>query len=378
MENTKLFNPSQITSARIARGMTMKELAEATGISRQMISNYESGKTVPKAENMLKIISELNFPKSFFSSEKPTLHQGVTYFRSQSAATKKVRDMQKEHLSFANMIYNKLSFYVNFPTARLPELLDKEIEDITEAEIIQKSVELRKLWGFDLHSPIKNLISTAERNGVLIVEAKMSHDKLDAVSRWIVDRPFIMLTDNDESLVRRRFNIAHELGHLILHNAVESIHELSVTEMKLLERQAHLFASHFLLPTEAFMDSLLSTSLEFFIELKKHWHVSIQAMIYKTHQLGLINDDQRLYLQKKIAWNKWKKCEPLDNELAIERPTLLKKVYEMIIDNKVLSKNELNRIFNLPIAELEKMLNVKISNEFEELIEMRPQLRLVK
>jgi len=87
-----MFNPKQLTSARISRGMTMKELAEKAELSRQMISNYESGKTVPKAESLLKILSVLRFPRSFFSTEIPELTTGATFFRSQSAATKKSRE----------------------------------------------------------------------------------------------------------------------------------------------------------------------------------------------------------------------------------------------------------------------------------------------
>ena len=93
----------------------------------------------------------------------------------------------------------------------------------------------------------------------------------------------LLCSDNHESAVRRRFNVAHELGHILLHNGVESIHEYSQTELKnIIEYQANLF--HFLLPSAAFSDSLLSISLEYYIDLKKYWKVSLQSMIQKhTH-----------------------------------------------------------------------------------------------
>ena len=366
-----------MTSARVARGMKMKDLAEATEISRQMISNYESGKTVPKAENLLKIISVLEFPKGFFQEDTHLLNNGATYFRCQSSATKKIRDMQKERLIYAKMVYDRLALYVNFPVVKLPSLLDKEIKEIMEEDIEKKAQETRSLWGVDSISPIDNLMVLAESCGIIVVEANMADNKLDAVSRWIMDRPFIMLTDNGESAVRRRFNIAHELGHIILHNSVESIHDYSAVELKKMEQQANMFAAHLLLPNEAFISTLLSTSLEFYVDLKRYWKVSIQAMIYKTHNLGFINDDQKLYLNKKIAWNKWKKKEPLDEELPLERPILFKRVYQMILDNNVLSRNELNTLFNLPFDELEKMLNTAISLEVEKM-DIRPHLRLLK
>ena len=377
-ERKELFNPHQLTSARISRGMTMKELSEKSEISRQMISNYESGKTTPKAENLLRIINVLGFPRSFFVAEMPELHSGATFFRSQTAATKKARDMQKEKLKYTFEVYKKLATYVNFPAINLPVLIEKDIHDITEEDIIQKAFELRSIWGIDPVSPIKNLISTAEKNGIVIAEANMSDGALDAVSRWIIDRPFIILTDNNESSVRRRVNVAHEFGHILLHNSVESVHDYSSKELKnIIERQANSFASHFLLPSGAFEESLLSTSLEYYKDLKKYWKVSIQAMVFKTHSLGLISDDQSLYLNKKISWNKWRTKEPYDDLIPVEKPSLMDTVYKMIVENNVVYPNELNNSFRLPKDELEKIISKSIF-DIKSTEKTTPILRLVK
>ena len=377
-ERKELFNPHQLTSARISRGMTMKELSEKSEISRQMISNYESGKTTPKAENLLRIINVLGFPRSFFVAEMPELHSGATFFRSQTAATKRARDMQKEKLKYTYEVYKKLATYVNFPETNLPLLIEKDVHDITEEDIIQKAFELRSIWGIDPVSPIKNLISTAEKNGIVIAEANMSDGALDAVSRWIIDRPFIILTDNNESSVRRRFNVAHEIGHILLHNSVESVHDYSSKELKnIIERQANSFASHFLLPSGAFEESLLSTSLEYYKDLKKYWKVSIQAMVFKTHSLGLISDDQSLYLNKKISWNKWRTKEPYDDLIPVEKPSLMDTVYKMIVENNVVYPNELNNSFRLPKDELEKIISKSIF-DIKSTEKTTPILRLVK
>ena len=377
-ERKGLFNPKQLTSARVSRGMTMKELSEKAEISRQMISNYESGKTIPKAENLLKLINVLGFPRGFFSAEMSDFHSGATFFRSQTATTKKARDMQKEKIKYTYDVYSKLATFVNFPPVNLPSLIEKDIHDIHEEDIIQKANELRSVWGIDSISPIKNLIAIAEKNGIIIAEANMTDTTLDAVSRWVIDRPFIILTNNNEPAVRRRFNIAHEIGHILLHNGVESIHAYSSKELKnIIEKQANSFASHFLLPSDAFEESLLSTSLEYFIDLKKHWKVSIQAMIYKTYSLELINDDQYLYLNKKISWNKWRSKEPYDDEIPVEKPNLMNAVYNMIVENNVMFPNELIGSFNLPQDELEKIISKNIFKT-EDSKTSTPILRLIE
>jgi len=373
------FNPKKMKTARMARGMTMKELSEKASLSRQMISNYESGKTTPSASSVIKIINALNFPSEFFSVEDITTPGGATFFRSQSAATKRKRDMQEIRLEFVKSIYDTLSNYVNFPKVEIPETLDKDIEDITDEDIKAMASELRELWGIASTRPIFNLIELAEVNGIIISEANMSDDKLDAVSKWIEGRPYIMLTSNNETAVRRNFNVAHEIGHILLHESVEDIDNYSSNTLKnVIEKQANLFASHLLLPDKAFSDSLISTNLDFYVELKKYWNVSIQAMIFKTGYLGLINEDQKLYLNKKISWNKWRKKEPYDDIMPIEKPKLLSQVYKMIVDNNVVYPTDLINQLKLPSDELSVMLGIQIEefNSYKE--NLVPNLRLIK
>lgn len=373
----RIFNPYKLTKARIARGLTKKDLAERTGISRQMISNYELGKTQPGANNLMTIVAELDFPYNYFTSESKSFYEGATFFRSQSASTKKIRDMQAVRLEFQKEIYDFLSRYVNFPQLILPDILMKNIHDITNKDIEEKARELREIWGLGIDLPVSNLLEVAEINGVIIVEANMSDETLDAVSEWIGDRPFIMLTDNGESAVRRRFNIAHEIGHILLHGDIESIHDYTSQELKnVIEKQANYFASCLLLPENGFLKSLLSTNLDFYIELKKYWKVSIQAMIMRTHQLELISDDQKLYLFKKIAFNKWKRQEPLDTEIIPEKPSLYRKVYELIVTNDILQRNELISYLSLPKDELEKSLDISIDEQKPP--KHGPILRIVK
>lgn len=366
--------------ARIARGMTMKELAEKSNLSRQMISYYESGKTTPSATSIIKITNALDFPLEFFSVEDRAVPGGATFFRSQSAATKRRRDMQETRVDFVKSIYDILSSYVNFPSLDIPKTLGKDVDEITEKDIKEMAADLRELWGIGSSRPIYNLIELAEVNGIIVAEANMSDDKLDAVSKWIEDRPFILLTNNNESAVRRNFNVAHEIGHILLHDSIEDIDNYNPNTLKnVIEKQANTFASELLLPNKPFSESLISTNLDFYVNLKKHWNVSIQAMIYKTWNLGLINDDQKLYLFKQIAWKKWKKIEPLDDSLSTEKPTLLTKVYKMIVENNVMMASDLINELKLPADELSVILGLPIEEILSSnKMKLSPNLKLIK
>lgn len=369
----KIFNPEKLKIARVARGLSIKDLAELAGLSRQMVSNYESGRNTPSGGSLLSLINVLEFPYNFFTSESKKIYRGATFFRSQSASTKKSRDMQGVRLRFQREIYDSFKKFVNFPQLALPEKIEKDINEITDKEIKQKAKELRELWGLSQNTPITNLIEVAEIHGVIISESNMSDEKLDAVSEWIDDRPFIMLTDNHESAVRRRFNVAHELGHLILHDEIESIYEYGSIEFKKIEEQAHQFASHLLLPDDGFTESLISTNLDFYIELKKYWKVSIAAMVHKTAKLGFINEDQKLYLNKKISFNKWRKKEPLDDIIPLEKPTLYNKVFSLIVDNEIVPKSDLLSSLSLPLDELKKSIGINEDSTDSK----KPKLRII-
>lgn len=370
-----LFNSNKLTTARLSRGFTIKDLAEKTGISRQSISNYESGKSSPRENNIVLISKVLNFPISFFSSENVILNSNATFFRSRSSATKKKRIMQEKKLEFSKKIFDVLSEYVEFPKLNLPNDINKDFNNIENEDVEEMANSLREKWKISKNVPFPNITRFSEMNGIIISKANMADSKLDAVSKWISGKPYIMLTDNNESSVRRRFNIAHEIGHLLLHSSVENIDDLSNKEMKIIENQANDFASNLLLPKDGFSKSLISLQMDSFIRQKAQWKVSIQSMIYRVHQLGIISDNQYIYLNKKISFNKWRKNEPYDDKIKLEEPKLFYEVYELLIKNNVLSNNDLKIELSLPNDDLNSVFNKEIFND-DENIEYKQKFKL--
>lgn len=63
MERTPVS--SRLIEAMTARGIKQKELAELTGISKSMISEYVNGKYEPKQDNIFKIAKALNVKESW-------------------------------------------------------------------------------------------------------------------------------------------------------------------------------------------------------------------------------------------------------------------------------------------------------------------------
>jgi Zn-dependent peptidase ImmA (M78 family) len=110
----------------------------------------------------------------------------------------------------------------------------------------------------------------------------------------------------NESNVRRRFTIAHELGHYILHRfdkelfvdhkqfkAVFRDHESSTGE-KRQEREANAFAAALLMPKHLLMKEIEKVPLDLadddndgILELAKKFEVSTQAMAFRIANLNL-------------------------------------------------------------------------------------------
>ena len=138
---------------------------------------------------------------------------------------------------------------------------------------------------------------------------------------------FVILGEDKESAVRRQFSAAHELGHILLHNESLDIEQISRQEFREMESEANEFASAFLLPAKSFMNDLIyPNNLDFYIELKKKWKVSISAMIIRAYKLKAITYNQYQYLMRQISQKGWRTKEPLDDVIQPSRPTILRKV----------------------------------------------------
>ena len=67
---------------------------------------------------------------------------------------------------------------------------------------------------------------------------------------------FIAVAQGEKPKGRIFFDMAHELGHILLHPWSESLDLISKEEFKSRENQANRFASAFLLPKESFLQEI--------------------------------------------------------------------------------------------------------------------------
>ncbi len=353
--NERVFNPKRLREARMVRELSISELADRIGVSKQAISQFELGESVPKAENMMALIHELRFPKNFFFGESDH-YVGNTFFRANATATKKSREMQLNKSYLAGYLFDYLKTYIDFPALNLPSVKAFDNCQWDTLSIEKLARETREHWGLG-DKPIANIVNLLERNGIMVFSIHMNSEKIDAFCQHRKGRPFIFLGTDKQSAVRRQLDGAHELGHRLMHEDVNN-DLLSKEEFKRVEEQANRFASAFLLPAEAFAQTVTSTSLLHFVELKKYWKVSIAAMIYRCKDLGLIKESKYTSLFKQMSMKRMRVKEPLDDAIPVPEPSVLRKSIQLLLENNV--KNELQIIHEsgVPQEYIEMLCNL--------------------
>jgi Zn-dependent peptidase ImmA (M78 family)/DNA-binding XRE family transcriptional regulator len=280
------FNPARLTLLRERAGFTKEELAEQCGVSRRTVTGWESGQVVsPPIDKLSRIFDvDVDF---FHLTDAPDLEVSAVSFRALSSAgarkAKSVIAAARLSLELSAWLDSEYST----PDVDLPSLDDLMsplgAEDYSPE---QASLMLRRAWGMP-DSPIKNVLWLLEAKGIRVFSLPGDGRDVDAFSFWRDGRPFIFLNP-DKSAERLRFDLAHELGHLILHKGVATARERHY------ELQANQFASAFLMPASGLLVQASTGSgqlrLSDIFVMKKSWKVSATAMVRRLFDLGLVSE----------------------------------------------------------------------------------------
>jgi Zn-dependent peptidase ImmA (M78 family)/DNA-binding XRE family transcriptional regulator len=349
--------PERIREAREAKGYTVESFAEALGVSRQSVGQYEAGQISPSAETLSTIIALTKQPPGFFTAKRVRNADGfgTPFWRGLQRMKKPDRQRISRRLEWAWDIVNYVEAFIKLPTVNLPSF-EWDWEQGDEDALDRIANRLRDHWGLG-RGPIFHLSKILEANGIVVVKESVHCDDMDAVSRWQGGRPFILCSADRDELPRYNFDLAHEIGHMLLHNGVE----VSVENLSKIERQANYFAGAFLLPREVFATEVVSTSLHYFLKLKERWRVSVAAMVYRCKELGILNTSQVGYLYRQLTAKGWRKREPFDTAFRTEDPTILAGALKMLVDHGVQTRAQITDALNLNTEDIASLCGVDAS-----------------
>ncbi|BDU22218.1 ImmA/IrrE family metallo-endopeptidase [Dyella sp. GSA-30] len=352
-----MFNAGRFSLARRRRGMTKKALAIAIGVSERSISAYEAGDQDPERVTLQRISEALGFPEAFFFGDEPEVVRAeVASFRSLSKMSARQRDTALGSGSIALMLNDWIEHRFNLPKVDLLDLGSERLgqakegasdEDVVYPENVgagspeAAAATLRSHWGLG-ELPIKNMIRLLESKGVRVYSLAIDAKEVDAFSMWHAGRPFMFL-NTFKSAEHCRFDAAHELGHLVLHAQ-------GTPQGPEIEREANAFASAFLMPKASVLAMApRHVTLPALVKLKKYWAVSVAALNYRLHALGLSSDWIYRTMCIQLAEEGYRTNEP--EGVPHERSLLLEKVFSAL-KNEGVSRRDVAKQLHLTAEEL--------------------------
>lgn len=352
---TELFLGNNLRLARLFKDLTLNDVANELGITRQYVSKWETSQAIPNENQITDLSRVLNVDTSFFHSLDPKQvsdHQ----FHFRKLRTTKVRT--KDLTVALGDIFRRLAEYIDH-RLELPIPNFPSIEIHSDADI-EKAAELcRKHWHLGL-GPIDNMTRVAENAGALITDFDGISNEVDALS-IDTSRPIIVRNKVKTSPGRLRFDIAHEVGHFVMH-------EGKLTGDKKTESEANGFASAFLLPRSSFLNDfpvMERINWKHIAEIKRTYKVSKAAILYRAKQLGRISDKQ--YVGAVIRLRKHEGKIEKDDYLIepIEQPEMIHNAMTLLKSHMNLSVREIESDLGLGPDSLSRVIGPRyLSSDF--------------
>ncbi|MEU7990560.1 ImmA/IrrE family metallo-endopeptidase, partial [Streptosporangium canum] len=204
--------------------------------------------------------------------------------------------------------------HVEMPSRDVPTCPVSTVEE-SPFHPIEAAQELRTSWGID-KGPIAHLLRTAENHGIVVTFSPIQAASVDAYSFETPSRPIILLNPLKNDYYRQRFDLAHEIGHIVMHVDVEPGGRIP-------EQQANQFASELLMPADEIIEQLPSRiNWPHLLSLKEYWGVSLQALLFRARELETLSDVTYRNALIRMSKEGWRRQEP-GRHRTLEQPSLL-------------------------------------------------------
>lgn len=336
-------------SARLMKGFSLQDLANALDnkLSRQALHRYEKGEVIPDNDkiNLLSKVLEVS-PDYFFRSTKVEL--GEVEFRKLSKMPQKEASIIKEKTK------EKLSRYLELEgILGLPNEFDNHLKDfevVTTYEQINRAAELlREKWNLG-NGAIFNVVEILEDKNIKVVNLDVDED-FDGLQTFVNDTiPVVAYNLKKANKPDRiRFTLLHELAHLLLKFG-------NVTERQK-ETLCHQFAGAMLLPEKTIKAELGEhrnklSSLEL-ANIKKQYGISMQAIIMRAKDCGIINENYTKQLFFLFKQMNWKVDEPYDYEGVEQSNRFEQLLFRALIEDQI-SMSKAASLNNQTLADFRK------------------------
>lgn len=337
----------RIRCRRKAVGITVAQLAKLMDVNRNTITNYESGKTEPSANDLVRLADALGCDVMDLLSETARPSTPRFAFRAHSmlrrdphitvAARKYLRAYTEIEEIMGTRLTLKLRQYPidpNYPR---------------EGRWIEMAADkVRESCGIRDCGP-ENIASVLENLGVRCLFFHYEGKGLDGLSTLQDDMSLVMLRARNKIIERTIFSGAHELGHLVLHPHLFTSSADEGDNERDYEKEAHQFAGCFLVPSGDLFyvweeEGLHRLSLVYaLLLLKRVFRVSFWCLHRRVEQAGLarvdyprlVSDVKRLLGIRRRAKMEDLEPEPLPLDMLQRSTRFERLVYSAFIQDKI-------------------------------------------
>jgi Zn-dependent peptidase ImmA (M78 family) len=341
----KEVNFQMLPIAREARGLTQEELvSKISNLSQGNYSRMEKGLLSIPYETIVNIASELNFPLSYFSLPTPIKPQAEYYYRKRVTMPRKQQIKLEANFDLIRLWMEGLLKDVDVPDFDIPTI--EVAGNNTPIEIARK---IRFLLSLP-KGPIDKLVNTLERHGIMIYFMKDAPDKFDGTTVITDTGQIIIVINYDIPNDRKRFTIAHELGHNIMHIPYYPI----LDPDRDTESEANAFASEFLMPEMDIRRDLIHLRFSVLGDLKQFWKVSKSSLIKRAFDLKYI--DKTKYTNMMIELSRLGERKTEKSPVEIDQPQILSQMLNTYLNQLNYSRSELSDIIGISYADYDRFL----------------------
>lgn len=313
------MNSVKIKQARLMRGLSLSEVAEELTegghpLTKAALSKYETGKSLPRQTTLVHLARIYQVRVGYFLAESVVQLEWAA-FRKQ-ASLSKAKQLQVQ-AAVESVVEGQvwLEETLNPSVAhRFPK--PHRVHRPADAEAAADGV--RRQWRVE-KAAIESVMQLIEDNGGIAVAPTDVPETFDGLSGWANNRFPVLVSSGKPPIDRRRYNFAHELGHLAMN--CEGLTEAEE------EKCAHRFSAALLVPATAARHELgqhrQHIRMDELAILKVKYGLSMQAWARRARDLEIISAEtyKRLCIQFNVKG--WRKEEPVQF-VGVEEPVRLR------------------------------------------------------
>ena len=346
--------------ARKKAGLSMQALGASIDpkVSAQAISKYEGDKMMPSSSVLLGLSRALGVSIDFLMGGQVEALEGVE-FRKHSGTSARDRSMAEAIVIECLEDYLAIEDILDLPPQAdaFADLRCDTIKD--EEEIDEKARAVRKIWKLGI-DPIPSMSALLEDKGIKLIETDLP-ERINGLACDVKlggDRPDTeaIVVSSLTNIERKRFNLAHELAHRIIHSTGNPDIPL--------ERAMNRFAGAFLVPSEHLLEEAGGErhrmAYHEIMRLKQTYGVSAAAMLMRLGQVGILPKTSVDYAFRTYARSWWhEEPDPIIHDegfAAFEKPQRFKRLVWRALGEELISPVRAAQMLKLPLSIIEKRL----------------------